>query len=87
MEDDYTMIGKKVKTIQHKNLCDNYFNLEGIIINHKEEIEIKRSSKHNNEPMPTNKVFNLYLVEFNQILDKRMSNKLWLYEDMFQIIE
>jgi hypothetical protein len=81
------MIGKKVKTIPHNKLCESYFNLNGVIIDYKEEQEFKRNREYNNDSIPTGRIFNLYLVKFNNVTDKEIAKQLWLYEDMFQIIE
>jgi len=77
------LIGKKVTTIPHKELHDDYFDLDGIIVNYKEEEEIKRNSKHNNNPEPTGKIIPMYQIEFTQLPHKEMSKKLWVFGDMF----
>ena len=78
------MIGKKVITIPHNELSDNYYNLEGVVVNYQEEPEIKRSVEHNNNPMPTGRIVRMYQVEFTDHLPHReMCKKLWLLRDMF----
>jgi len=80
------LIGKKVKIIPHENLSDDYFNLNGTIVNYQEEEEIKRNPEHNNNTEPAGKIISMYQIEFYQLPRKEMCKKLWVFDDMFKII-
>lgn len=80
------LIGARVKTIAHKNLHNDYFDLDGIITDFKEEEIYLRSEKSHYDPAPTGKFSQYYFIKFDKVTHKEMCNGLWLFRDMFDIV-